>query len=120
VFAWYVTGKMLEWIRGQGGVAALAERNRRKAEMLYAEVDRSGFYLNRIHPADRSWMNVPFSLRDAALEPRFLAEAATAGLLNLTGHRSTGGVRASIYNAMPEQGVRALTDFMQEFERRHG
>lgn len=120
VFAWYVTGKMLEWIRGQGGVAALAERNRRKAEMLYAEVDRSGFYVNRVNPADRSRMNVPFGLRDATLEPRFLTEATAAGLLNLTGHRSAGGVRASIYNAMPEQGVHALTDFMREFERRHG
>lgn len=121
VFAWYVLGKMLTWIRSQGGPQALAMRNHRKAEMLYAILDHSGFYLNHVEKTCRSWMNVPFRLRDQTLEPVFLREAEEqAGLKNLAGHRSTGGVRASLYNAMPEAGVAALTAFMHEFERRHG
>lgn len=120
VFAWYVAGKMLAWTKRQGGVEAMAERNRRKAALLYGVVDRSGFYINSVEHASRSLMNVPFRLRDGKLEPEFLREAEAADLVNLAGHRSTGGMRASIYNAMPEQGVRALADFMVEFERRHG
>ena len=120
VFAWYVSGKMLAWTKRQGGVKAMAERNRHKAELLYAAVDRSGFYMNSVEPASRSFMNVPFRLRDTALESRFLTDAEIAGLVNLAGHRSTGGMRASIYNAMPEEGVQALVDFMADFERRRG
>jgi phosphoserine aminotransferase len=120
VFAWYVSGKMLAWTKRQGGVAAMAERSRRKAELLYATVDRSGFYVNRVERASRSWMNVPFWLRDAKLESEFLQQAEAAGLVNLVGHRSTGGMRASIYNSMPEEGVQALVDFMTDFERRRG
>lgn len=120
VFAWYVLGKMLKWIRSQGGPEALATRNRRKAESVYAVLDHSGFYVNRVEKSCRSWMNVPFRLWDQALEPVFLREAEQSGLKNLAGHRSTGGVRVSLYNAMPEAGVAALSDFMCEFERRHG
>jgi phosphoserine aminotransferase len=98
----------------------MAERNREKAALLYAAIDASDFYDNPVDARWRSRMNVPFRLADAALESVFLREAEQAGLVNLEGHRSVGGLRASIYNAMPLEGVRALVDFMQSFERRHG
>ncbi len=98
----------------------MGERNRAKAEMLYAAIDASGFYSNPVRAHCRSWMNVPFTLAEAELEKAFLAEAQAAGLTNLAGHRSVGGMRASIYNAMPLEGVQALVDFMRDFERRHG
>lgn len=120
VFAWYVLGKMLKWTRSQGGVEAMAARNQRKAELLYAVLDASDFYLTAVDKASRSWMNVPFRLRDPKLEAAFLQEAAATGLKNLAGHRSSGGVRASIYNAMPEAGVAMLAEFMRDFARRHG
>lgn len=120
VFAWYVLGKMLKWIKRQGGVGALAAHNQRKAAMLHAELDASDFYLNKLNKSCRSWMNVPFRLHDPNLEPVFLQEAEARGLKNLAGHRSSGGVRASIYNAMPEAGVAALVEFMRDFARRHG
>ncbi|MGH8280351.1 MAG: 3-phosphoserine/phosphohydroxythreonine transaminase [Gammaproteobacteria bacterium] len=120
VFAWYVLGKMLDWTRAQGGPEALAVRNRHKADTVYAVLDGSGFYLSRVQKSCRSRMNIPFRLRDSALEPVFLQEAEAAGLKYLAGHRSTGGIRASLYNAMPEVGAAALADFMREFERRHG
>jgi phosphoserine aminotransferase len=119
-FAWYVAGLVFRWLKAQGGLAAVGERNRAKAQLLYAAIDASGFYANPVARHCRSWMNVPFSLKDAALEPQFLAAARAAGLTNLEGHRSVGGMRASIYNAMPLEGVQALVDFMKEFERRHG
>ncbi|MGE5626182.1 MAG: 3-phosphoserine/phosphohydroxythreonine transaminase [Bacillota bacterium] len=120
VYPWYVCNRMLHWIARQGGAAAMAERNRRKAELLYARVDRTGFYVNKIAKPVRSVMNVPFNCADKALEPKFLAEAEKAGLLSLKGHRFAGGMRASLYNAMPEEGVKALVSFMDEFERRNG
>lgn len=120
VFAWYVLGKMLKWTKAQGGVGALAARNQRKAAMLYAVLDASDFYVNTVHPASRSLMNVPFLLHDRNLEAVFLREAEAAGLQNLAGHRSSGGIRASIYNAMPEAGVVRLVEFMRAFERRYG
>jgi phosphoserine aminotransferase len=119
-FVWYVLGLTLEWVRAQGGVVAMAERNAAKARRLYAAIDGSRLYSNPIDPPARSWMNVPFILADANLDKVFLAEAAGAGLANLKGHRSVGGMRASLYNAMPESGVAALVDFMADFERRHG
>jgi phosphoserine aminotransferase len=119
-FAWYVAGLVFKWLMGQGGLAAVGERNRVKAERLYAAIDGSGFYANPVAPACRSWMNVPFTLADAALEGAFAAEARAVGLTNLEGHRSVGGMRASIYNAMPLAGVEALIAFMKDFERRHG
>jgi phosphoserine aminotransferase len=119
-FVWYVLALTLDWVAEQGGVRVMGERNAAKAKRLYAAIDESGFYSNPIEPSARSWMNVPFVLADANLDKEFLAEAARAGLANLKGHRSVGGMRASIYNAMPEAGVAALIDFMADFERRHG
>ena len=119
-YGWYLAGLVFDWIKCRGGLAAMAEVNRRKAQKLYAAIDASDFYHNPVDPACRSWMNVPFTLADASLDGVFLDEAKAAGLLTLKGHRSVGGMRASIYNAMPEEGVDALVAFMAEFERRHG
>lgn len=119
-FAWYCAGLVFKWLRRLGGLAAMAERNRAKAELLYRTIDASGFYRNPVDPACRSWMNVPFVLADGALDKTFLAEANQAGLTNLAGHRSVGGMRASLYNATSIEAVRALSEFMLEFARRHG
>ncbi len=119
-FAWYLAGLVFKWLRREGGLAAMAARNRAKAELLYRYIDGSGWYRNPIDPAARSWMNVPFRLREPALEKEFAAEAAAAGLTNLEGHRSVGGMRASLYNAMPLAGVEALVAFMRDFARRRG
>jgi phosphoserine aminotransferase len=119
-YAWYMAGLVFRWLLEQGGLAAMAQINRRKSQRLYAAIERSAFYHSPVDPACRSWMNVPFTLADAALDAAFLEQAAGAGLLNLKGHRSVGGMRASIYNAMPDSGVDALIDFMGEFERSHG
>ncbi len=119
-YSWYLAGLVFAWLKRRGGLAAMAEVNRRKAQKLYHAIDSSDFYHNPVDPACRSWMNVPFTLADPALDETFLAEARAAGLETLKGHRSVGGMRASIYNAMPEEGVDALVAFMQEFERRHG
>ena len=119
-FAWYVANLVLRWLKAQGGLAAMAERNRAKAQLLYRAIDTSGFYANPVALECRSWMNVPFRLTAPALDERFLAEARAAGLANLAGHRSVGGMRASLYNAMPLAGVEALVGVMEDFERRYG
>jgi phosphoserine aminotransferase len=119
-FAWYLAGLVFRWLKTQGGLAGMAERNRLKAQLLYAEIDRSGFYANPVAKDCRSSMNVPFTLKEPKLDATFLSLARVAGLVNLEGHRSVGGMRASLYNAMPLEGVRALVGFMQEFERRYG
>jgi len=119
-FGWYLAGLVFAWLREQGGLAAMAERNRNKAQLLYTAIDGSDFYHSPVETSCRSWMNVPFTLADPELDADFLAGAKSAGLLNLKGHRSVGGMRASIYNAMPEAGVQALTGFMAEFERARG
>ena len=119
-YAWYLAGLVFQWLKRNGGLAAMAAVNERKAMALYDAIDGSGFYDNPVDPGCRSWMNVPFTLADPELDATFLAEAKAAGLATLKGHRSVGGMRASIYNAMPEAGVRALIDFMGDFERRHG
>lgn len=116
-FAWYVADKVFEWLLAKGGVEAMAVINERKAHKLYAAIDASDFYSNPVAVDARSWMNVPFILADDSLDKRFLEEARAAGLTNLKGHRSVGGMRASIYNAVPEEAVDALIDFMHEFER---
>lgn len=116
-FGWYLAGLVFQWIKRQGGVQAIAEINRRKAAKLYAAIDGSDFYGNPVAVNNRSIMNVPFTLADTALEARFLELAEAEGLLNLKGHRSVGGMRASIYNAVPEAAVDALIDFMQRFEK---
>ena len=119
-FAWYVAGLVFEWIKKEGGLAVIGERNRRKAGKIYAAIDASSFYNNPVDPACRSWMNIPFMLSASELDAVFLRESEEADLLNLKGHRLVGGMRASIYNAMPEAGVDALLKFMTEFEARHG
>jgi phosphoserine aminotransferase len=120
-YAWYVAGLVFEWLKQRGGLGSMAEINERKAKKLYAYLDASGgFYRNRVDPACRSWMNVPFTLEDASLDEPFLKGAKEAGLVQLKGHRSVGGMRASIYNAMPEAGIDALLDYMKEFARRRG
>jgi phosphoserine aminotransferase len=119
-YAWYLAGLVFKWLLGQGGLDAMAEINRRKSQRLYAAIEASDFYSSPVDAACRSWMNVPFTLADAELDAAFLEQAGQAGLLNLKGHRSVGGMRASIYNAMPESGIAALIDFMGEFERTHG
>lgn len=118
-FSIYLLGKMLDWVRRVGGLAGMAERNQAKAERLYNFIDGSQFYSNPVATDSRSWMNVPFLLAKPELDKTFVAEAAAAGLTNLAGHRSVGGMRASIYNAMPIEGVQALIDYMKEFERVH-
>ncbi|GAA0833100.1 3-phosphoserine/phosphohydroxythreonine transaminase [Marinomonas arenicola] len=119
-FAIYLADLVFEWLENQGGVEAIEQANIRKAEALYRAIDESSFYSNPIDPAYRSRMNVPFVLADDSLEALFLEESEAAGLRTLAGHRSVGGMRASIYNAMPMEGVQALIDFMHSFEQRHG
>lgn len=119
-FAWYLAGLVFKWLKEQGGVAVMDNINQQKADLLYGVIDNSGFYRNDVAAANRSRMNVPFQLADSALDKLFLEESFAAGLHALKGHRVVGGMRASIYNAMPLAGVKALTDFMQDFERRHG
>jgi phosphoserine aminotransferase len=119
-YSWYLAGLVFRWLKGLGGLEAMGEINRRKAEKLYRAIDSSDFYANPVQLDSRSWMNVPFTLADAGLDGAFLEGAKAAGLLTLKGHRSVGGMRASIYNAMPESGVDALIAFMQEFARTRG
>lgn len=119
-YSWYMAGLVFQWLKAQGDLSAMAQRNQHKAALLYGAIEESDFYNNPIDPAYRSWMNVPFTLADDALNSTFLAEAKEAGLVTLAGHRSVGGMRASIYNAMPEEGVQTLVDFMGDFSRRHG
>ena len=116
-FAWYVAGKVFEWLKSKGGVSEMEKLNNKKAKKLYSFIDQSDFYENKINKEDRSIMNIPFQLNDENLNSKFLEESRDAGLLALKGHRSVGGMRASIYNAMPEEGVDALVDFMETFEK---
>ncbi|AHV92934.1 3-phosphoserine/phosphohydroxythreonine transaminase [Bordetella holmesii] len=119
-FAIYVAGLVYKWVKAQGGVEGLETANKAKADLLYGYLDASDFYHNPVEPSVRSRMNVPFVLRDDSLNDAFLQGAEAAGLLALKGHKSVGGMRASIYNAMPLSGVQALVDYLTEFERRYG
>ena len=119
-YAIYIAGLVFDWIAAQGGLAAMAERNRAKAELLYGCLDASGFYRTRVVAADRSLMNVCFHLPDPALDADFLAGAREAGLLALKGHRIVGGMRASIYNAMPVEGCQLLAETMKSFAKSNG
>ena len=119
-FAIYLAGLVFRWIKAEGGLVAMAGRNHTKAALLYDCIDASGFYRNAIVPADRSIMNVTFHLPDPGLDAAFLEGAKSAGLVQLKGHRVIGGMRASIYNAMPVEGVRALADYLRDFEKRRG
>jgi phosphoserine aminotransferase len=115
-YAWYIAGLVFKWLKTQGGLAGMAALNQRKANKLYAAIDNSnGFYRSPVDVNYRSWMNIPFTLADNRLDKSFLAEAEQVGLKTLKGHRVVGGMRASLYNAMPEAGVDALVDFMQAF-----
>ena len=119
-FAIYLAGLTFEWLIAQGGLAAIERANVAKAELLYGEIERTGFYRNDVRRDDRSRMNVPFHLPDARLDAPFLAGAAERDLMQLKGHKAVGGMRASIYNAMPLAGVQALCDYLRAFEQRHG
>ncbi|WP_062155353.1 3-phosphoserine/phosphohydroxythreonine transaminase [Beggiatoa leptomitoformis] len=119
-YTWYLAGLVFKWLKEQGGLVAMGKQNQHKSQLLYQAIDGSDFYNNAIDHRYRSWMNIPFTLADEALEKPFLAAAKQAGLLALAGHRTVGGLRASIYNAMPEAGVCALISFMQAFEKSHG
>lgn len=119
-FAWYASGLVFKWLKSLGGLPAMRARNLRKKDILYNQIDGSGFYVNDVAHADRSHMNVPFRIHDQALETLFLAGAAQQGFLGLKGHRAKGGIRASIYNAVSEEAVIALANYMAEFEQRHG
>ncbi|RNL58845.1 3-phosphoserine/phosphohydroxythreonine transaminase [Zhongshania marina] len=118
--AWYLAGLVFKWLKAQGGLEAMERINRRKAEKLYSYIDASGFYSNPVEVASRSLMNIPFVLADASLDKAFLAGAEEAGLLNLKGHRSVGGMRASVYNAVPEEAVDALIAYMKVFAQKNG
>ncbi|MCL6325129.1 3-phosphoserine/phosphohydroxythreonine transaminase [Pectobacterium polaris] len=119
-FAWYLSGMVFKWLKEYGGLAEMEKRNQEKADLLYSAIDGNDFYRNDVAIANRSRMNVPFLLADSALDKVFLEESVAAGLHALKGHRVVGGMRASIYNAMPLEGVKALTEFMVDFARRHG
>jgi phosphoserine aminotransferase len=119
-FAWYLAGKVFTWLKSNGGLEAIAKINHAKAKSLYEFIDSSDFYSNPIAIANRSIMNVPFILKDSDLDAQFLHDSKNAGLLNLKGHRSIGGMRASIYNATPQDAIDALIEFMREFEKKHG
>lgn len=118
-FAWYLAGEVFKWLKAEGGVEAMADLNNRKSTLLYECVDNSSFYQNKIHVNNRSKMNVPFQLKNATLDDLFLQEAEQEGLLALKGHRFVGGMRASMYNAMPYEGAQALVDFMTRFAKKN-
>ena len=119
-YAIYIAGLVFDWLKAQGGIAAIERANIAKAGLIYDYLDRTEFYRNPVRREDRSRMNVPFKLSDESLDDAFLKGAKERGMAQLKGHRSVGGMRASIYNAMPVEGVRALVDYMQDFEKRHG
>ncbi|QCG48357.1 3-phosphoserine/phosphohydroxythreonine transaminase [Aeromonas schubertii] len=119
-YAWYLAGLVFEWLKEIGGLEQMERLNKAKADLLYGYIDSSAFYSNRVDPACRSRMNVPFQLKNPELDTRFLADAKEAGLLALKGHKLVGGMRASIYNAMPIEGVQALVAFMERFAKQHG
>ncbi|MGO2996448.1 MAG: 3-phosphoserine/phosphohydroxythreonine transaminase [Moraxellaceae bacterium] len=118
-YSWYLAGLVFDWLEAQGGVAAIGKINQQKADLLYKTIDDSSFYNNPVDPQYRSIMNVPFTLADSSLDKVFLEESEKAGLLNLKGHRDVGGMRASIYNAVPLEWVQQLVDFMIAFEKKH-
>ena len=119
-FPWYAAGRVFEWIKEKGGLSAMQAINKAKAESLYSAIDNSDFYSNPVSMKYRSWMNIPFLLADEKLNSKFLEHSKDSGLLALKGHRSVGGMRASIYNAMPQEGVDALVSFMNDFEKDFG
>lgn len=118
-YSWYLAGLVFKWLKDMGGLEAMETRNKEKADFLYNYIDSSSFYSNGVDPACRSRMNIPFQLADSALDAAFLSESKEAGLMALKGHRIVGGMRASVYNAMPLEGVKALVSFMEAFAKKH-
>jgi phosphoserine aminotransferase len=116
----YIAGLVFKWLKQQGGLAAMEKKNIEKAKLLYDFLDGSQFFRNPVAKEDRSRMNVPFTLKDSALDEPFLKGASADGMVQLKGHRSVGGMRASIYNAMPIEGVQRLVSYMRDFEKKHG
>ena len=119
-YSMYIAGLVFKWLKQLGGLAAMEKMNIAKASLLYDYLDQSGLFHNPVAKEDRSRMNVPFTLKDSKLDEPFLKGALERGMVQLKGHRSVGGMRASIYNAMPIEGVRALVEYMREFEKQHG
>jgi len=119
-FSWYAAGLVFDWIKGLGGLESMANINKEKSQQLYSEIDNSELYSNQVNPKYRSWMNVPFVLADDRLDKLFLEKSYNANLLALKGHKAVGGMRASIYNAMPMEGINALVEFMSDFEKQYG
>ncbi len=119
-YAWYLSGLVFKWVKQKGGLQAMAVLNQRKSEKLYSAIDASDFYKNPVDKACRSWMNLPFTLSNSELDSEFLSEASEQGIIAIKGHKSVGGMRASIYNAMPEEGVDALVKMMGSFEKKYG
>jgi len=119
-YGWYLASLVFKWLLAEGGLSAIGARNQAKADLLYGYIDQSNFYKNPVEKSARSWMNVPFTLPREELDAAFLKESEAAGLMALKGHRAVGGMRASIYNAIPIEGVQALVDFMKDFAQRHG
>lgn len=119
-YSWYLAGLVFKWLKDKGGLQAMAELNQRKAGKLYAAIDHSDFYKNSVNVNCRSWMNIPFTLENSDFDGDFLTQAAAHNLVTLKGYRTAGGMRASIYNAMPEEGVDSLVSFMHEFETKYG
>jgi len=119
-YSWYLAGLVFEWVLGKGGLDGMGEFNKNKSAKLYAAIDSNDFYANPVEKRYRSWMNVPFTLKSADLDAAFLEGAAKKGLATLKGHRSVGGMRASIYNAMPEEGIDTLVEYMNEFAKENG
>lgn len=118
-FAWYLSGMVFKWLKQQGGLQEIEKRNQQKARLLYDVIDNSQFYINRIDPVNRSVMNIPFQMVKPNLDDKFIKAAERQGLLFLKGHQAAGGMRASIYNAMPLAGVQKLVDFMIDFEHQN-
>jgi phosphoserine aminotransferase len=119
-YAIYIAGLVFKWLKSLGGMQKVEQNNIAKAALIYDYIDQTEFYHSPVASADRSRMNIPFTLRNEKLDADFLKQADSRGLMQLKGHRSVGGMRASIYNAMPMEGVKSLVDFMQDFERKHG
>ena len=119
-FAWYLSGKVFKWLKKNGGLENQSKINESKAKKLYQYIDQSDFYKNDVSPGSRSIMNIPFLLQDESLDNLFIKNSEENGLLNLKGHRSVGGMRASIYNAVPEEAVDTLVEFMKDFEKKNG
>jgi phosphoserine aminotransferase len=119
-YSWYVAGLVFQWLKRQGGLEAIEKKNIEKSKLLYDFLDASAFFKNPVRKADRSRMNIPFTLADSKLDGEFLKGAEARGMMQLKGHRSVGGMRASIYNAMPIEGVKRLVEYMKEFEKKRG